>query len=243
MESFVVGVLAGAAIGAFSLSKMARLAPDGCAAVSASGGSVTVPADAVRVFRRRGGFCPSSWWSHRRRVSWPIWMPKPLRPPTNDSTDSPVWRNRSNSSRCGSNRAVARLRGQRAWATASAKVGGAVGAMREYVGSDMGVMGKRYPQWPGGARGAPRAQSKRKRLDVGVLPYCFLLFLLGESGCFFSSFTGWLIRLVDFLNFGFSVSVESSSLSFGFLRNSVHFPVGIVLRSLDPSLIAGGGGC
>jgi hypothetical protein len=243
MEPFAACVLAGAAIGAFSLSSTARLTPAGCETVTPNPGSVTVPADAVRVLRRRGGLCPSSWLSHRRRVSWPIWMPKPLRPPINDSTDSPVWRNRSNSSRCGSNCAVVRLRGQRAWATASAKVSGAVGAVREYVGIDMGVAGERYPWWLGGARGAPRAQSKRKRLDVGVHPYCFLLFLLGESGCFFTSFLGWLIRLVDFLDFVFGVFVELSSLNCGFRRFSVHSSVSIVLGFFGPSLVAGGGGC
>jgi hypothetical protein len=72
----------------------------------------------------------------------------------------------------------------------------------------MGVIGERYARHPGGARGAPRAQSKRKRLDVGVLPYCFVLFLLAESGSFLGSLVGSLLGLVESLRFIFRYLVQ-----------------------------------
>ena len=150
-------------------------------------------------FLRLAGFQPNWRLSHRRIVSRPTLMPIRRRPPTRDSADSPTWANRSNSSRCGSNWAVAWSRGCRAWATAWVSVVGRAVASGEWMGSDMGVDGAPYAWWSGSARGAPRAQSKRKRLDVGVIPHCFLFDLvdrlIGFSGFFvdlrFGRF-GWL---------------------------------------------------
>jgi hypothetical protein len=104
----------------------------------------------------------------------------------------------------------------------------------------MGVIGERYAQHQGGARGAPRAQSKRKRLDVGVLPYCFVLFLLGEAGFFLGSFIAWFIELVDCLFFVSDVLVELVSLSRWFAGF-----IGLFLSrfTLGLGLICGGGGC
>ena len=186
---------------------------------------------------------PRCWRSHRRMVSRPISIPMSRRPPTNDSTEAPARLNRSNSSRCGSNRTVAWLRGCRACATAWASVVGGVATDGEWPGNDMGASGSLYAWWSGGARGAPGAHSKRIRLDVGVLPYFFVLFLLGESVHSLCSFIGWFIRLIDFLDFVFGVLVESVSLRFGFPSFSVHFSNEITLGSFDPSLFVGGGGC
>jgi hypothetical protein len=166
---------------------------------------------------RLAGLRPSSRWSHRRIVSRPISMPIRRRPPTNDSADSPAWASRSNSSRCGSNWAVAWLRGCRAWATAWDSVVGRAVASGEWMGSDMGADGAQYAWWSGGARGAPRAQSKRQRLDVGVIPHCFLLVLVarwvgrsGFVGDYSFSRMSWLNSLVcsSFGCFAFGECVE-----------------------------------
>jgi len=189
------------------------------------------------------GLRPSSRLSHSHRVSWPMSIPNWRRPPASEPTDSPVWRSRSNSSRCGASWATARSLGQRARATASANVSGEAGVRWEGAVSDMGVIGERYAQRRGSARGAPRAQSKRKRLDVGVLHYCFVLFSLGEAGFFLGSFVGWFIRWVDFLDFILGVLVGLVSLSFWFPRFTVHSSGRVTLGSFDPNLVAGGGGC
>jgi hypothetical protein len=94
-----------------------------------------------------------------------------------------------------------------------------------------------------GARGAPRAHSKRKRLDVGVLPYFFVLFLLDESVYSLSSFVGWFIRLVDLLGFVLGVVFGSVVLSFWFDWLVVHFGGKVLLVSFYTGLAAGGGGC
>jgi hypothetical protein len=189
---------------------------------------------------RLAGLRPNSRWSHRRIVSRPISMPISRRPPTSDSADSPAWANRSNSSRCSSNWAVAWLRGCRAWATAWDSVVGRGVASGEWMGSDMVVNGSLYAWWLGSARGAPRAQSKRQRLDVGVLSYCFVLFLLGEADLFLGSFIGWSIRLIDFTVFVSGALVELVSLSRWFAGFVSHFLSGF---SLGSGLIFGGGGC
>ena len=192
MESFVVGALAGAAVAAFLLTRMAGWSLAPCATDPSGGVPAEDPSAALRVLRRRVGFCPRSRRSHRRKVSWPISMPSNRKPRAKDSTDSPVWRSRSNSSRCGSNCAVAGLRGCRAWATAWTSVVGRGGVSGEWMGSDMVVNGSPYAWWLGGARGAPRAPSKRPRLDVGVLPSAFYLFLFGAPGCSSRSCPGWV---------------------------------------------------
>lgn len=186
---------------------------------------------------------PRCWRSHRRMVSRPISIPMSRRPPTNDSADAPARLNRSNSSRCGSSRTVAWLRGCRACATAWASVVGGVVTDWEWPGNDMGADGALYAWWSGGARGAPGAHSKRIRLDVGVLPYFFVLFLLAESVYSLSSFIGWFIRLVDFLGFVFGVIVELVVLSFWFDWLVFGFGGRVLLLSFGPSLAAGGGGC
>lgn len=193
--------------------------------------------------RRLAGVRPSSRLSHSRRVSWPMLMPSWRRPPTSEPTELPVWRSRSNSSRCGASWATARSRGQRARSTASASVGEGAGVTWECAVSDMGVIGGRYAQHQGGARGAPRARSKRKRLDVGVLPYFFVFFLLGEAGFFFGSFIGWLIELVDCLVFVRGVFVKLVSLSRWFAGFAGHFTDRIILGSFDPGVVVGGSGC
>ena len=183
---------------------------------------------------------PNSCCSHLRMVSRPISIPINRRPPTSDSADSPAWLNRSNSSRCGSSCAVAWLRGCRAWATAWASVVGRGGVSGEWMGNDMVANGAHYAWWSGRARGAPRAQSKRKRLDVGVLPYFFVIFSLGEAGSFWDLFVGWFMGLVDFLVFGFGVFVGLVSLSRCFAGFIGHF---LSRSSLGSGLIFGGGGC
>jgi len=81
-------------------------------------------------------------------------------------------------------------------------------------------------------------------LDVGVLSYCFVLFLLGEAGFFLSSFIGSFIgsfiRLVDFTVFVSGALVELVSLSRWFAGFVSHFLSGF---SLGSGLIFGGGGC
>lgn len=221
----------------FSSDRLAIIPPDGTSTVGAeSTGS-------RRAFFRLAGVCFSSRLSHNRRVSWPMSIPSWLKPPTSEPTDSPAWRSRSNSSRCGASWATARSRGQRARATASANVGSEAGVIWECAVSDMGVIGERYAQRQGSARGAPRAQSKRKRLDVGVLPHFFVLFLLGEAGSFLGSFIGWFIELVDCLVFVYGVLVELAYLSRWFPGLLGHFSGRIILGSFDPSLVVGGGGC
>lgn len=192
---------------------------------------------------RRAGFCPNSRSSQRRRVSRPISTPISRRPAVSVSTDSPACLSRSNSSRWDTSRTVAWLRGNRDCSTASAKVVGREVVSGGWMGSDMVVNGERYAWCLGSARGAPQAQSKRKRLDVGVVTCCFVLFLLDESGYFLSSLIGWFIRLVDFLDFVFGALVELVPLRFWLHRLAVHFSSRVVLGSFNPSLVAGGGGC
>ncbi len=193
--------------------------------------------------RRFAGGRSNSRWSHRRMVSRPILMPINPRPMASVSAESPDSASRSNSSRCGSNWAVARLRGCRAWAIAWASVVGRAVTSEEWMGSDM-VLDEEWYAWRSGdARGAPEAQSKRQGLDVGVLTYFFVLLLLGEAGYFFGSFIGWFIGLVNCLVFVSGVFVELVSLSRCFHRVVGHFSCRFVLGSLDPSLVDGGGGC
>lgn len=151
-------------------------------------------------FRRFAGLRLSSRSSQRRMVSRPTSIPINRRPPTSDSTDSPACLNCSNSSRCGSNCAVAWLRGCRAWATAWARVVGRRGLSEEWMGNDMVADGAQYAWSLSRARGAPRARSKRKRLDVGVLPYSFVLFLSDESDYISSLVSDWVVGLINSLS-------------------------------------------
>ncbi len=198
-------------------------------------GAVTGSPPTALGFRR-----PRSCLSHRRMVSRPISIPNKRRPPTSDSADSPARLKRSSSSRCGSSWAVAWLRGCRAWATAWASVVGRTGGNGWSMVSGWAVDGAQYAWRLGGARGAPRAHSKRKRLDVGVLPYCFLLSLLGEAVSIFGSFIGWLMELVDCLILVRWVLTGLVSLCRWFS--------GLLGRYLGrsffaPVLVFGGGGC
>jgi hypothetical protein len=104
----------------------------------------------------------------------------------------------------------------------------------------MGADGDWYMQRAVSANGAVGSWSKRQRLDVGVLPYFFALFLLGEAGFFLGSFIGWLIELVDCLVFVRGVFVELFSLSRWFPGFIGHF---LSRFSLGSGLIFGGGGC
>lgn len=194
-------------------------------------------------FLRLAGLRPNSRSSQRRMVSRPISMPSSRSPDARVSGESPAWCRRSSSSRCDVSCAVAWLRGCRTCSTAWAKVVGRGGVSEEYAGSDMGADGEWYEQRAVSASGAVGSWSKRKRLDVGVLPHFFVLFLLGESGFFLGSFVGWFIELVDFLIFVSGVFVGLVPLSRWLHRFVGRFSCRFVLGSLDPSLVAGGGGC
>lgn len=192
----------------------------------------------------RFGLAPISQASQRRMVSRPILMPINPSPMARLSAELPSRARRSNSSRCGSSLAVAWLRGWRDWATAWANVSGELGASGECVGNDMVAIGSPYAWWLGGARGAPKARSKRKRLDVGVLPYCFVLFSWGESIHCFRPFISWFIRLVGFLELSFEVLVELASWSLRlFFAESGLLAVGIACRFFGPASVVGGGQC
>ncbi len=205
------------------------------------------PGFAVRLLRL-AGLRPSSQSSQRRMVSRPISMPSSRRPDARVSGESPAWCRRSSSSRCDVSCAVAWLRGCRTCSTAWAKVVGRGVISGEYAGSDMGADGERYVRHPGGARGAPQAHSKRKRLDVGVLPYCFVLFLLDELSHLWCSLVGWLSELVDSLSFGFRSLVKwwwcGSLVEPLELDSSVVYSGEYWGRSsCAHGLVSGGGGC
>ena len=197
------------------------------------------PGFAVRLLRL-AGLRPSSQSSQRRMVSRPISMPSSRRPDARVSGESPAWCRRSSSSRCDVSCAVAWLRGCRTCSTAWAKVVGRGGVSEEYAGSDMGADGEWYEQRAVSASGAVGPWSTRKRLDVGVLPHFFVLFLLGEAGFFLGLSVGWCIGLVDCLVFVGGVIVELA-----YLRSWFPGLLGRFLSrfSLGSGLIFGGGGC
>ena len=199
-------------------------------------------------FRLLAGLRPNCWSSHRRMVSRPISMPSNRKPPTSDSTESPAWRSRSNSSRWTSSCAVAWLRGCRAWATAWASEVGAGGFDEECMGNDRVSDEIPYAWRPGIARGAPRAHSKRIRLDVGVSTYAFVFILVDDYGAYFGCLLHWCISLrlywgsfVEWL-LNFSL-VEALSLVVG-----VHSLNGLLSGSVryhwfELRRVTGGGGC
>jgi hypothetical protein len=135
---------------------------------------------------------------------------------------------------------VARFFGQLARSTASARVGGIVGVVVKCIGSDMGVMWERYVWRCSGASGAPGAHSKRKRLDVGVLSYYFVLVFLVWVGSSVDFLNYRLVSLFGLLRFGFGSLVECFLL--GYL---VGWVIGFLGRLYAGSsrLIIGGGGC
>jgi hypothetical protein len=97
-----------------------------------------------------------------------------------------------------------------------------------------------YPASAGDATGAPGAISKRKRLDVGVLTYSFVLVFVSGLGSFFDSWSNWLIGLVDSWFLGFGSLVEYYLFGLG-----VSWVSGFIGR-LDYGLLRlmiGGGGC
>ena len=203
-------------------------------------------------FRLLAGLRPNCWSSHRRMVSRPISMPSNRKPPTSDSTESPAWRSRSNSSRWTSSCAVAWLRGCRAWATAWASEVGAGGFDEECMGNDRVSDEIPYAWRPGIARGAPRAHSKRIRLDVGVSSYAFVFILVDDYGAYFGCLLHWwihwhvLLRLHEgsfvewLLNF---LLVETLSLV-ARVRSLNRLLSGFVgLYRPDLFTVTGGGGC
>ena len=191
--------------------------------------------------RRLAGLRPSSRSSQRRMVSRPISMPSNRRPKARVSGESPAWCRRSNSSRCGVNFAVAWLRGWRTCSTAWANVVGRGGVSGEYAGSDMGADGDWYMQRAVSANGAVGSWSKRQRLDVGVIPHCFLLVLVDRL----IGFSG----LLSDLKFGWIGSLKFSGGSwfewfvFGELVESLSSGFQVGLCSLYLSWVYGGGGC
>ncbi len=208
-------------------------------------GSIAARADSVsviRAFLRLTGLRPNSRLSHCRSVSWPMSIPSSRRAPISVPTDSPAWRRRSNSSRCDASLIVARLRGQRTRATASANVGGEVGVVEECAGSDMGVTGERYAWRLSRARGVPRAHSKRQRLDVGVLTYAFVFILYDAVSSIFGFMVGRFVGLIDSLVVVFGVLVEWIDLDFRFLRFA-SFLGRSVLGFFGVGLMVGGAGC
>jgi hypothetical protein len=133
--------------------------------------------------------------------------------------------------------------GRSAGAAASSPVRG----MGRFVGL-AGCMRAIYLPPAGGAIVAPRAISKRKRLDVGVLTYLFFLVLVSGLDSFFGSLCSWFIRWVYSIGSVFFSWVEC--FSFGSLVNLrslflrlVKFLHGLVLGSFSLSLVCGGGGC
>ncbi len=122
-------------------------------------------------------------------------------------------------------------------------VGATAGWLVWGVGSGVGLpccMRSTYPASACDATGAPRATSKRKRLDVGVLTYSFILVFVIGLGSFFDSWSDWFIGLVDswFLGFG-------SLVGYYFFGLGVSWVSGFIGR-LDLGLLwlmIGGGGC
>ncbi len=159
-------------------------------------------------FRLLAGLRSDCWSSQRRKVSRPISMPSNRKPPTSDSTESPAWRSRSNSSRWTSSCAVAWLRGCRDWATAWASVVGGGGFDKECMGNDWVSNEARYADRTRIARGAPEAHSKRKRLDVGVSSYAFVFILVDDFGSFIGFLLHWLIRWLVSLSLYWGSFVE-----------------------------------
>lgn len=199
-------------------------------------------AAALFVFRRLIGLRFSSCWSQRRRVSRPISIPIRCKPAASVSTDSPSRRNRSSSSRCGSNRSAARWRGCRDWAAAWASVKGRMGGDGWLSGSGMVVAEEWYGWWRSNATGVAEADSKRERLDVGVLTQSIFLYGLNRSHSFCGYSIGWLSQWNDWLGQGLDSLEALDSLSFrlpDFVQEQHSFPIGFI----DQGLIEGGGGC
>jgi hypothetical protein len=205
-------------------------------------GTHSAGAPAVRLRRTlRLDLVPISRTSHRRMVSLPTLMPISPSPMARVSAELPSPARRSSSSRCGSSWAVAWLRGWRDLATAWAKVSDELGVSGACVGNDMAAIGSPYAWWLGRARGAPRARSKRKRLDVGVIPHYFLLVLMNRS-------VGFSCCFVD-LRFGRLSEFSASVRFFGECFDSdelFEWLSAVVLRGfcrVSLGCCFGGGGC
>ncbi len=136
--------------------------------------SGTTMFDCHRGLRRLACLCPSSRLSQSRRASSDTRTSRPRSPLASASTEAPSRRNRSSSSRCGASANAIDLRGQRACATNSAKVGGTVGASSCGDCGVVGVMWEQYSDRCGSAMGAVWVRSKPTGLDVGVLCHGFL---------------------------------------------------------------------
>lgn len=131
--------------------------------------------------------------------------------------------------------------------TAELSPGRGVGATAVWLvgggGSGVGLpccMRSTYPASACDATGAPRATSKRKRLDVGVLTYSFVLVFVSGSGSFFDSWSNWFIGLVDtwFLGFGSLVGYYYFGLGVSWVSGFIGSLYLGLLR-----LMVGGGGC
>lgn len=190
-----------------------------------------------RGLRRLAGLCPSSRLIQSRRASSDTRTSRPRSPLASASTEAPSRRNRSSSSRCGASANAIVLRGQRACATNSAKVGGTVGASSCGDCGVVGVMWEQYSDRCGSAMGAVWVRSKPTGLDVGVLTYAFLLFFVNS----FSSWklllrlSLWILQLVEVFRVRFDEWVQSLRFSrFVFF----HFDewVDVVIRGLNCSI-------
>ena len=193
-------------------------------------------------FRRFGIFCRSS---HTRSVSSETLTPNWPSDSASSRMEAPVRRSASRTSRYGANWANRWDRGRRPSVISRASAC----ALSVVTGSWSGrgpVMlvgwagGLRlfYPPLTGGATGAPRAPSKRKRLDVGVLTHAFVLVLLNRLGSFFRLLHRGFICLVDRL-----VLVFDSSVEWDYLSSWIPKWVRLVFGCLSQDLFSGGVGC
>ncbi len=124
-------------------------------------------------------------------------------------------------------------------------VGTTAGRSVRVAGSGVGIpccMSATYSSPTCDATGAHRATSKRKRLDVGVLTYFFLLFWFSQLASLFGFLVGWLIGLVDLLVFSFW-SLAQLDYLISWIRGFLKFQGKFFLGFFDLHLVAGGGGC
>lgn len=180
--------------------------------------------------------------NHSRKASSEILMPSPLNPALIAASDSPARRSLSSSLRWGSSWSVLGFLGQRAWATNSVRVGFLGGTIPEWFGGVVGVMWERYSEPCGGAIGATWFASRPAGLDVGVLPYFFLLFWFNRLRSPFDFLVSWFTGLIDLLVFSFGSLAELDYLS-AWILGFVKFQSKFVLGVIGLGLVAGGGGC
>ena len=122
------------------------------------------------------------------------------------------------------------------------RVGPTAGRSVRGVGSGVGIpccMGATYSSSTCDATGALRATSKRKRLDVGVLTYFFLLFWFSQLDSIFGFLVSGFTGLVDLVVLGIGSLVGLDYWIHRFLKFQGKFFLGF----FDLHLVAGGGGC